>query len=263
MIKLLALQTLKNIIKDKIFWIIISLIIAFAFVPFFSSFSMRQVQEVSITMSLTINSVILLFMAIFGGVTTIWRDIERKFVFTILGNPIKRSDFLIGRFTGFAGIMFMITVINGLISYVVITFAASMYQSSLPLDWVNIYTAFVFQYLKYLLVMAFGFFFASFSTSFFIPFFATITLFIAGNASQGIYDYVSQVQTDYSGLFVYIVKIIYYILPNFSGFDFIANATYALDIAIYDIMYSLVYFILYFLIVFMGTVVIFNRRDLT
>ncbi|WP_273266458.1 ABC transporter permease subunit [Flexistipes sinusarabici] len=264
MIGLIAAQTLKNSVKDKIFWLIVSLIVMFAVVPFFSSFSMRQVQEVSITMSLTLNSTILLFLAVFGGVATVWRDIERKYVYTVLGNPVSRTSFIIGRFAGFAVIMLILMLLNIVFSFIVIKISAAMYESDLPVLWGNILTAFCFQYLKYLLVMAFGFLFSSFSTSFFVPFFATVAVYIAGNASQGIYEYVLQkAAADYSAFFEIVVKGVYYILPNFSGMDFVANATYALDIALTDVIFSFCYFLIYFILVFSLTLIIFNKRDFT
>lgn len=264
MIKLIAMQTLANVVKDKIFWIIFSLVAVFAFVPFFSSFSMRQVQEVSITMSLTLNSAILFFLAVFGGVATIWRDIERKYVYTVLGNPITRTSFLLGRFSGFALAMLGIMIVNIIISFVVILIASGMYKSGLSVSWGAILTAFIFQYLKYMLLMAFGFFFSTFSTSFFIPFFSTVAVYLAGNASQGIYEFVMQKAADsYSYVFKLFINIIYYLLPNFSGFDFVANATYALGISAKDVIFSLIYFLIYFVVVMLLADLIFRKRDFT
>lgn len=262
MVYLIALQTAKNIVKDKIFWIILSLILVFGLVPVFSSFSLRQVQEVAITMSLTLNSMVLLFLSVFGGVATIWRDIERKYIYTIFSNPIKRSSFLAGRFLGFAFVMLLVVLLNGVISYFIINFSATMYKSRLPILWINIFTALGMQYLKYLLLMGFGFLFASFSTSFFVPFFATISVYLAGNASQGIYDYI--LTTDDGKISIILksaVKFIYYILPNFSAFDFIASATYALKISSADIFYSFIYFCIYFSVIWILTLLIFTKKD--
>jgi len=59
--------TIKSIIFDRIFLMLLAAVIIYAFVPVFSYFSMRQLQEISITMSLTLHSFILLLMAIFGA----------------------------------------------------------------------------------------------------------------------------------------------------------------------------------------------------
>ncbi len=259
----IAAITFKNVFKDRIAIIILSMIAIYFLVPVFSSFSMRQVQEVSITASLTINSFILLFLSIFGAMATIWRDIERKFVYTILSYPIKRSSYIIGRFLGFALVMLVVLLVDLLLSAVAIHICAGMYKSRLPIMWNNIIFASIFSYLEYLLLMAFGFLFASFSTSFFVPFFATISIFIAGNASQGVYDYIFHTGFHhYSLMFKTVIKAVYYILPNFSSFDLTAYATYALKLEFDHMVYTSIYFILYFAVVMSLTNIIFKRRDL-
>ncbi len=260
---LVAWLTFKNVFKDRIALIILSMVLLYVSIPVFSSFSMRQIQEVSITMSLTLNSFILLFLSIFGATATVWRDIERKFVYTILSYPIKRSDYLIGRFLGFALLMFFVATVNFILSVISIHLCAGMYKSRLPIMWNSIALSFVFSYMQYILLMAFGFLFASFSTSFFMPFFATISVFIAGNASQGIYDYIlHSSKAHYSLLSQTVIKIIYYIVPNFSSFDLTAYATYALKMNYSNIISTFIYFVLYFTIIVSLTNIIFSRRNL-
>ncbi|KAA0259046.1 ABC transporter permease [Deferribacter autotrophicus] len=254
--------TLRTVLRDRIFFIIFSLILVFCFVPVFSSFSMRQAQEVSITMSLAFNSFIMLFLSLFGGVSTIWRDIERKYTYTLLSYPVKRTSYLVGRYLGFAFIMLVISLLNLLVSAVVIKISAGMYKSQLPIMWHNIFIANIFAYLKYCLLMAFGFLFSTFSTSFFTPFFATISIFIMGNASQGIYDYIMKNTADtISPIIKKLIVIIYYIIPNFSAFDYTVYAAYSMPIKINSIFMSFGYWGLYLIIVMMFTIFIFNKRD--
>ncbi|AEA33700.1 ABC transporter permease [Hippea maritima] len=255
--------TLKTVLKDRLFLLISSLILVYAFIPIFSYFSMRQLQEISITMSITLNSFILLVLSIFGGVYTIWRDIERKYTFTLLSLPVKRSSYVVGRFTGFAVIMLMITTIDFLLGIVAIKISASFYKSSLPIVWFNIFCAYYFSLLKYILILAFGFLFASFSTSFFTPIFSTILMYLAGNSIQGVYDYILKSSSDVSSLVKTTIKFIYYILPNFSAFDFTANAAYALHISQKSLLITLVYFAIYFAIIMTLAIMIFSKRDLT
>ena len=183
----IAWLTLKGSARDRIFIVIFAFCILFFFIPVFSSFSMRQIQEVSITMSLNLNSAILLFLSIFGGVSTIWRDVERKYIYNVLSHPIRRTDYILGRFLGLFALMFMVSVINFILSVIDINISASMYKSQLPINYINIMVAFLFSLLKYTLLMAFAFLVDSFATSFFMPFFLTIAVFFAGNTSQGVY----------------------------------------------------------------------------
>ncbi|HDD44067.1 MAG TPA: ABC transporter permease [Candidatus Desulfofervidus auxilii] len=258
-----SLLTIKSLLKDRIFIIILSLCFLFFSVPVFSSFSMRQVQEVGITMSLTLNSFILLLLSIFGGMATVWRDIEKKSIYSLLSYPINRSQYLLGRFMGCVILLLMISVINFFLSAIVIKICASMYKSRLPILWENISFAFLFTFFKYILLLAIGFLCISFSTSFFTPFFLTIAIYIAGNASQGIYEYVlNEAAKKYPFWFKDIIKTIYYFLPNFSAFDFTAHASYALKMSYKSLLFTSFYFLSYFLIIISLACIIFSRRDM-
>ncbi len=257
----IAFWTFKSTINDRIFYLIFSMVLLFALVPVFSAMSMRQIQEVSITMSLSLNSFIMLFLAMFGGVVTIWRDIERKYVYTILGNPISRSKYFMGRFLGFVAIMVIFSSINFAVSIVAIKISAGMYHSQLPIIWSNIIAAFIMTLLKYILLMGIGFLFTSFATSFFIPFFGTIIIYIVGNASQSVYDYITNIH-GYSLLFKYIIKMLYYIVPNFSAFDFTTYAVYAIRLNYSSIIYPIAYFCIYTGILLLIATEIFRRRNL-
>jgi len=258
----IAFYTVKSAINDRISYLIFSMVFLYALIPIFSSMSMRQIQQVSITMSLSLDSFIMLFLAMFGGAVTIWRDIERKYVYTILGSSISSSRYFIGRFLGFSAILLLFTAINLLISVAVIKISAGMYQSQLPIIWSNIIFAYIMTLMKYILLMGIGFLFTSFATSFFIPFFGTIIIYIIGNASQGVYDYISTAHSGYSLLFRYIVKALYYIIPNFSSFDFTTYAVYAIKLSYSSILYSTAYFLIYIGMLLLIAIKIFSKRDL-
>ncbi len=260
----LSFITLRSLIKDRVFIVIFSGSVLFLIVPIFSSLSMRQVQEVSITLCLSLHSFLLFVLSIFGGISTIWRDIERKFVYNFLSYPITRGEYIWGRYLGCVLLVFMVSILNFLLSFVAIYISSKLYKSELVLNWCNISTGFAFVVLKYLLLMAFSFLFATFSTSFFVPFFLTIAIFIVGNCSQGIYDYIiTDYGQKYSALFKFIIKMIYYLMPNFSSFDFTVYAAYSLPLNNNDIVYVLIYFFLYFFIIMSLSSFVFSKRDLS
>jgi len=72
------------------------------FIPSIAELSMRQSTELAITLSLSLISLIQLLLAIFLGATSIWKDIERRYTFSVLSLPISRSAFLAGRFFAIA-----------------------------------------------------------------------------------------------------------------------------------------------------------------
>ncbi len=260
---LIASLTLKALLKDRVFILISVLCLAYFFIPVFGSLSMRQVQEVGITMSLSLNSFILLLLGLFGSIATVWRDIERRSIYNMLSYPVSRTEYLLGRLLGCILVLLIISLLNGLISYIVIKLCASMYKSRLPIIWINVFCSFSFTFLKYVLLLSIGFLFISFSTSFFTPVFLTISVYIVGNASQGFYEFIlSDSAKHYPLWFKKLAKLFYYVLPNFSVFDFTAYAAYAIKIPEKSVIYSGIYFLLYFVLVITATCMIFSGRDI-
>ncbi len=255
--------TLKSLVKDRVFFVIIALWVLFLCVPVFSSFSMRQCQEVGISMCLSINSFILLLLSIFSGISTVWRDLEKRSVYTLLSYPVSRSHYLLGRFLGCVILLFIMSGINFLISVPVIKICAGMYKSDLPILWKNIALAYGTSFMKFVLLNSISFLIISFSTSFFTSFFITIAVYISGNSIQSVYDYVlREASQKYSLWFKYIVKAIYYILPNFTAFDLIPYAAYSLKLDYHSICMAFFYFIIFTSITLSLSCIIFSKRDL-
>lgn len=101
--------TIRGIFRDRVFHGILLTSVIFLFIPSISTLSMRQVTELSATLSLSLISFILLLLSVFLGGTSLWRDMERRYSFSVLGLPITRSGYLFGRFAGVAGFIFLIT----------------------------------------------------------------------------------------------------------------------------------------------------------
>ena len=258
-----AKLTIKALVRERGFFIIASLCLLFLCVPVFSSFSMRQCQEVGISMCLTINSFMLLILTIFSGISTMWKDIEKKTVYTLLSYPVARSEYLLGRFLGCGMLLLIITIFDIIISIPIIKACAGMYKSSLPIKWSTIIVAYFMSLLKYILLLSISFVAISISTSFFTPFFITIASYIGGNSIQSIYDYIfKEASKNYPFWFKKIVKLIYYVMPNFSSFDLTAYAAYSLKVNLYSVGITCLYATVYSTVMLSLSCIIFSKRDL-
>jgi hypothetical protein len=101
------------------------------------------------------------------------------------------------------------------------------------------------------------------STSFFLPFFGTLAIYLAGSASQEVYEYVTgQYVDEISTMALSAIKVVYYLLPNFAAFNFKVHAVYALPITGEAILLPLGYAVTYTGILLTLAVWIFSRRQL-
>ncbi len=255
--------TLKSILRDRVFHGIIFSALIFLAIPSVASLSMRQMTELSITLSLSLLSFILLLLALFLGGTHLWKDIERRYTYSVLSLPISRTTYLIGKFLGIAFFILVVACLLGLVAAGVIQFSAGIYPPERPIAWENIAAAVVFDALKYILVVATAFLFSSVGTSFFLPIFGTICIFFVGSASQQVYDYITAPATADIPLFTKkAAMVVYYLLPNYSAFDYKVNAAYGVPLDGSGLLLTLGYFVIYLLAVVVLAALLFEKREM-
>lgn len=255
--------TLKGIFRDRVFHGILVVSLLLLLIPVISQLSMRQVTELSITLALSLISFILLLLAVFLGGTVLWKDIERRYTYSVLALPVTRSSYLMGRFCGTALFMLLAAVVLGGIAVIVVWLVAAGSPPDRPIVWSNFICAVFFDVIKYILLVAIAVLFATVSSSFFLPVFGTISAFLVGSSSQQVYDYVHSEQA--KGLSLFIRKtssMLYFVLPNFSAFDLKVNAIYGLPISGGGALLSLCYAFVYGGLVLTLAAMIFYRREM-
>lgn len=232
-------------------------------VPVVSGFSMRQVQESAIALALSSSSFTLLSVAALLGSAAIYRDVDRRYTTAVLGLPVSRYVYLLGRFFGIALFLVLAATILCFCSSLVIYYAASTYPSSLPIPWGTLLLAFIAITFKAILLASLALLFSSVSTSFSLPFFCSIGIYLAGSASQEVYEYVTgSLGGEMSIVLQWMTKGLYYLLPNFSGLNFQLQAVYALPLNFYDVLISFVYAAIYTSVVAWIAALSFARREL-
>jgi len=256
--------TLVGIFRDRIFHGIIALAALFFFVPSVASLSMRQITELSITLSLSLISFILLLLAVFLGATSVWRDMERRYTLSTLSLPLSRSSYVLGRFFGLSLFLLITSVFLGVIACITISISASIYPSDRPIHWDLIALALMFSMLKYILLVAVAILLSTVSTSFFLPIFGTICLYFSSGITQQVFDYIHTPAgaKDVHTLAKTAATALYYILPNLSGFNLNVNAIYQIPLNLGGILLTSVYFIGYTAILLGSACLLFERREM-
>ncbi len=255
--------TLKGIFRDRVFQGIMVTACAFLLIPVVASLSMRQVSELSLTLSLSLISFILLLLAVFLGGTSLWKDIERRYTFSVLGLPISRQSYLIGRFGGTALFVLLAAAVLGIAASAVVFYTSTFYPPERPILWSTMTLCILFDALKYILLIAVAFLLSTVSTSFFLPVFGTIATFLAGGVTQQVYEYVNSQSADkLSPLVRQVATGLYYLLPNFGSFDLKVNAIYGLPLPYNGLLLTVTYFVVYTGILLSVAAAIFARREM-
>jgi Cu-processing system permease protein len=255
--------TFKGIMRDRVFHGILVAALLFLAIPSVSTLSMRQVTELCITLSLSLVSFILLLLAVFLGGTSLYKDLERRYSFSVLSLPISRSSYLLGRFAGISLFLLLTSLLLGAAALLVVYLVSWNYPPDRPIAWGMIVTTVGFAAAKYIFLVAFGILFSTVSTSFFLPIFGSIATFLVGSATQQAYDYVcSPAGKSVAPLVRQAAEALYYVLPNFSAFDLKVNAIYAIPPDCRGLWLTAGYFVIYTGFVLTAAAALFSRREM-
>lgn len=256
--------TLKGIIRDRVFHGIMILAVLFLFIPSVASLSMRQVTELSIVLSLSLIMFIMLLLAVFLGATSVWKDMERRYTFSVLSLPVSRISYVLGRFFGLTIFLVMTAVVMGALACLAIQVTSVMYPPDRPIVWSLMILALVFATFKYVLLVGVAMLLSTVSTSFFLPIFGTICVFFASGITQQVYEYVNSAAAakTVAPLIKAVVGVVYYILPNLSGFDLKVNAIYGITPNGAGLVVTAGYFFAYTSILLGASALLFNRREI-
>lgn len=255
--------TFRGVFRDRVFQGILMTAVLFTAIPAVSTLSMRQVTEYAMTLSLSLFSFMMLLLAVFLGASSLWKDIERRYTFSVISLPVSRGAYILGRFAGIAGFLLLTAVVLGAVAAVMVMFASTVYPPQRPIVWEYLCAALFFDLLKYLMLVAFAFLFSTVSTSFFLPIFGTISVFLVGSATQEVFDHLhSPLGAQISPLVRAASTALYYLLPNFTAFDLKVNAIYGVQLSPGGAALTFGYFVVYTGIILTLSVLLFSRREM-
>lgn len=256
---------LRWIVRDRILQALAAVsLFLMMLVPVISSFSIRQPQELSVTLSLSFVSFTLLVFSISLGSTIVWRDMERRYTFAVLSLPLQRGGYLLAKFFAVSLFLILAAAVICICSFVAILLSSLSYPSAIPVNWPMISLAIGMESLKYILLTSVAILVTTISTSFFMPFFTTLAVYMAGSASQEVFEFItSDAGARLSPFLRAAARGVYYIVPNFSVFDFKLQAVYPLPVDPMQIFFVIAYFITYTTLVLSLAIWIFSKRELT
>ncbi len=258
------LITLKGIFRDRIFQGIMALAGLIVFIPSAASLSMRQVTELSITLSLSTISFIMLLLSVFLGATSMWKDIERRYTFSVVSLPISRTSYVFGKFFGIALFLVLTAFVLGCAAMISIKVSSMGYPTARPVEWGLIMAAIVFDAFKYILLVGVAMLLSAVSTSFFLPVFGTVSIFLVGTITQQVYDYLHTPASEkvVSAIVKNAALVLYYLLPNLQSFDLKVYAIYSIKPSLGGVLTTFCYGGIYTAVLLLASSLLFGRREM-
>ena len=247
----------RKILNAFSFVAIVMIILTFAF----STFSAREELTLIRGMGLGIISMAGIFISVILAINLIPNEIEKRTIYTILSKPVRRHEFVVGKYLGALGTVFINIALMGL-AFVVAVALKYVANKQNPMDALLLLKGVGMIYLQLMLLCSLAVFFSTFLSPL-VNFFLTFGLFIVGSLSSFTEDLA---KVNHNILIKYFFKLIHYTVPNFGNFNTqnplinpeaaarVQNeATLLLSNTIYALVYAAVLIIL--------AILVFDRRE--
>jgi ABC-type transport system involved in multi-copper enzyme maturation permease subunit len=208
---------------------------------------------VVINLGLTAISLFGVVIAIFVGIGLVSKEIEKKTLYTVLTHPVRRWQFIVGKFFGLAGTLTVNTFFMALGVFAALFYVSKHFQRSDG----GILIALYFIILQFLIVTALALFFSSFSSPLLSAVFA-FSLFVIGSFAEDLRGFAGMAE----GATRWLATGAAYLVPNLSALNIVSAVAHEQPVSGQLILFNTGYALVYVGMALCGAILIFERRDL-
>lgn len=250
-IKTIALNTFKEAIRDRILYLLFFFAaVALIFSRLLAVLTVGDRVKIVKDVGLASISLFGMLMAILIGTGLVYKEIDKKTIFTLISKPIYRWQFILGKFFGLVLTLFIMTSLMSLIFLVIVFLHTSKIEARLLL-------AILFIFIELVLITAVAILFSCFSTPILSSLFS-ISFYLIGHFSWGLQTLIQKTK---SGTAKVLIQGIYALLPDLENFNFKTEVVYGLAVQPKFYFYSVLYGIVYTFFILVLSILIFKKKD--
>jgi len=250
----IAFNTYREAVRDRVLYnLIVFAVLLVGCALLVGETSIGIERQVLINLGLTAICLFGIVIAVFIGIGLVWKEIDKRTLYTVLSRPVRRWEFIVGKFCGLAGTL----VVNTF--FMAIGFFAALFYLAHRLQRADgwLLVALWFIVLQFFMVTALALLFSSFSTPLESAIYAFL-LFLVGSFAEDLRGFARMAR----GITHLAATIAGYTVPNFAAFNVISRVAQNQPLEGSLILYNTVYALLYSSAVIAGAVLIFERRNL-
>lgn len=246
-----ARNTFREAVRDKVLYVLL----LFAATAIFGSKALGWIsigQDIKIVkdISLAAVSVFGVLIAIFVGTNLVYKEIDKRTIYTILCRPMHRWEFILGKYIGLAGLLALVTAVMAAVAAVYVVILGGnidliFFQAVLLIYW------------QLLLITALAVLLSALTS----PILGAIIVFstyVVGHATTIFTDLPPHFDGTVSK---HILQAIYYIIPNLSNFDIRAEAANGVPVASGYVLWALAYGTVYTTVLLIIASLAFQDKD--
>lgn len=253
-IKTIARNAFREAVRDRVLYnLVLFVLLLTTAAVFLSELSAAQESKIIVDMGLSAMLVFGVFIAIFIGVGLVYKEIERRTVYTIFAKPIGRGEFLVGKYLGLCLTLAVNVVVMGAGVSLALLYVKGGWEPLVMAVW----PAVALIYMELMILVAVALLFSSFSSPA-LSALCTFAVFIIGHFSADLNSFAASMGT---GSARWFFGALYYLLPNLSTYSFITPAAHGVTPPPATLAAALLYAIIYVAVLLAASTLIFKRRN--
>ena len=195
-------------------------------------------------------SVFGVLMAVLIGTGLVYKEIDKKTIFTLLSKPLHRAQFILGKFLGLVLTLFVMTLCMTAIFLTLLYLHTQRFEGAMLV-------AIGYIFLELVLITAVAILFSTFSTPILSSLFS-LAFYLIGHLSWGLELIIQKMRP---GAGRTLVRVLYTALPDLENFNFKTEVVHGLPIPSAIYIPSLFYGLFYTAFILGLAILIFRRRD--
>ena len=250
-IRAIALNTFKEAIRDRILYLLLFFAaLCIILSRILALLTVGDRAKIIMDVGLASLSLFGVLMAILIGTGLVYKEIDKRTLYTLLAKPIQRYQFLLGKYLGLLLTLFVMLVLMTLVFLVLILLHRYPIEGAF-------FLAILFVFVELCLITAVALLFSCFSTPILSTLFS-LSFYLIGHLSWGMETLINKLP---QGGVKTLARILHIFLPNLENFNFKTEVVHHLSIPPKIFLYSSLYGIFYTVFILALAVMIFRRRD--
>ena len=250
----IAVHAFKESVREKVLYnLVLFALLMIGAAILVGSISIGINQILLVNLGLSAISVFGLLIAIFIGISLVWKEIERRTIYNVLSKPVARFEFILGKYLG----LLLTLAVNTAVMTAGFYLALYYQKGRLSLADLAPLEAIYFILLQLALVVGVALLFSTVSTPILSAVF-TLSLYVIGNLLEDLRGFGEQTG---SPVFRSLLSGLSYVLPIFGALGAIAQAAHGQFIPGYRLVSNSLYALLYLAVLVSGAVLIFEERE--
>lgn len=247
----ICINTFRETVRDRILYSLLAFaLLMIGSTVYLATLTIAEHVKLVTDFGLAAISLFGVIVAIFVGIGLVFKELDKRTIYTVLSKPIPRYEFVLGKYLG----LLLTLLVNLTIMATGFILVLKLFGNVLT---PSLFWAIYFIYLELMVITALTIFFSSFTTPTLSAMF-TLGLFVIGHLSLDL----KLLGAKSESLMVrYLSKLIYYSLPNLENFNLKGVVVYQMSVSPEKILLVTGYGLLYVMVLLVLAMVIFQKRD--